>query len=135
MSEVVPGGELPEQTEGPITRTLLALFAGASGDHNPIHIDLDFAREAGLQDVFAHGMLSAAYVGNWLARHAGQDRLRSWSVRFVSITPVGAELSIRGRVVERFEFDGEARAKIAFAVSTKAGQATLMGEAVIATRE
>ena len=41
-------------------RATLALFAGASGDHNPIHIDLDVARSAGLDDVFAHGMLSMA---------------------------------------------------------------------------
>ncbi len=42
----------------PVDRTTLALFAGASGDHNPIHIDIDFARRAGMPDVFAHGMLA-----------------------------------------------------------------------------
>ena len=31
-------------TKNPISRTTLALFAGASGDHNPIHIDLDFVK-------------------------------------------------------------------------------------------
>ena len=36
--------DLPELILPPISRTTLALFAGASGDHNPIHIDLDFAR-------------------------------------------------------------------------------------------
>ena len=44
----------------------LALFAGASGDHNPIHIDIDFARKAGMPDVFAHGMLSMAWLGRLL---------------------------------------------------------------------
>ena len=41
------GDELPEENFGPITRSTLALLAGGSGDHNPIHIDLDFARSAG----------------------------------------------------------------------------------------
>ena len=56
---------------------MLALFAGASGDHNPIHIDLDVARSAGLDDVFAHGMLSMAYLGLWLTAGVPQERLRS----------------------------------------------------------
>ena len=41
----------------PVTRLTLALYCGASGDHNPLHVDQDFAREAGLGDVIAHGML------------------------------------------------------------------------------
>ena len=63
--------DLPELILPPISRTTLALFAGASGDHNPIHIDLDFARAVGMSDVFAHGMLSMAYLGRlflvWVA--------------------------------------------------------------------
>ncbi|MEY3721714.1 MAG: hypothetical protein RL618_2233, partial [Pseudomonadota bacterium] len=38
------GDTLPPLTLPPVDRTMLALFAGASGDHNPIHIDIDFAR-------------------------------------------------------------------------------------------
>ena len=51
------GDELPPLELPPVDRRMLALFAGASGDHNPIHIDLDFARRAGMPDVFAQGML------------------------------------------------------------------------------
>ena len=55
LGDVLPPLDMP-----PINRTQLALFAGASGDHNPIHIDTDFARQAGMPDVFAHGMLGMA---------------------------------------------------------------------------
>ncbi|GAO70694.1 MaoC family dehydratase [Comamonas sp. E6] len=58
--EVQVGDALPALELSPISRTTLALFAGASGDHNPIHIDTDFARKAGMPDVFAHGMLGMA---------------------------------------------------------------------------
>ena len=51
------GDVLPPLSLPPVTRATLALYAGASGDHNPIHIDVDFARAAGMPDVFAHGML------------------------------------------------------------------------------
>ena len=40
------GDELPEHTCGPITRHTLALYCGGSGDHNPIHVDSDFAKKA-----------------------------------------------------------------------------------------
>ena len=57
------GDKIPDLVIEPITRSTLALYAGASGDHNPIHIDLDFAKESGMKDVFAHGMLIMAYLG------------------------------------------------------------------------
>src|SRR6218665_3916007 len=63
LQDMQVGDSIPALQLPAISRTTLALYAGASGDHNPIHIDIDFARSAGLDDVFAHGMLSAAYVG------------------------------------------------------------------------
>ena len=59
MTQIQVGTEIPELGLPPISRYTLALYAGASGDHNPIHIDSDFAREASMPDVFAHGMLSS----------------------------------------------------------------------------
>src|SRR2546421_8947200 len=78
MIDIAVGDELPPLTVEPISRTALALFAGASGDHNPIHIDVDVARSVGLDDVFAHGMLSMAYLGRLLTGWVPQERLRSW---------------------------------------------------------
>ena len=66
-SNIRVGDQLPALQLGPVDRTTLALFGGASGDHNPIHIDLDFARKAGMKDVFAHGMLSMAFLGRLMA--------------------------------------------------------------------
>jgi acyl dehydratase len=109
----------------------LALFAGASGDPNPIHIDSDFARAAGLDDVFAHGMLSVGYLGRLLTQWAPQERLRTWSVRFLAITPVHAKLTLTGRVEEIFEQGGERVARIKLAVTTQAGVQTIAGEALV----
>lgn len=95
---VAVGTQLPPLELTPISRTTLALFAGASGDHNPIHIDLDVARSAGLDDVFAHGMLSMAYLGRLLTRWVPQSRLRSLQVRFSAITPVHGQPTCTGTV-------------------------------------
>jgi acyl dehydratase len=126
------GQQLPPLELPPITRTTLALFAGASGDHNPIHIDLDFAKAAGMPDVFAHGMLSMAYLGRFLTQWAPQTRLRRFSVRFAAITPVGARLTCRGKVAELTERDGEALARLEIGVVDDKGEVKLAGEALVA---
>lgn len=130
--EIKVGEELPPLQLPPITRTTLALFAGASGDHNPIHIDFDFARAAGMPDVFAHGMLSMAYLGRFLTRWVPQTRLRLFSVRFAAITPVGARLTCTGKVTEINEAGGEALARIEFGVLDDQGGVKLVGEALVA---
>jgi acyl dehydratase len=126
------GDPIPTLTTPPISRTTLALYAGASGDHNPMHIDIDFARKAGVPDVFAHGMLSMAYLARALTGWVPQAQIRSYNVRFSSITQVGDAVTCTGRIVEKFEQDGETRVKLALTAANQAGAVTLQGEAVVA---
>ncbi|MGW2662929.1 MaoC/PaaZ C-terminal domain-containing protein [Nocardia tengchongensis] len=126
------GTELPPLRIRPISRTTLALFAGASGDHNPMHIDLDVAKSAGLEDVFAHGMLSMAYLGRLLTGWVPQQSIRSYSVRFAAITPVHGKPTATGRVVAIDEVAGERRATVELTVSLADGTVTLTGDAVVA---
>jgi len=131
-SSVTVGTELPPLALPPISRTTLALFAGASGDHNPIHIDIDVARSAGLDDVFAHGMLSMAYLGRLVTGWVPQERIRSYGVRFSAITPVRGQPTCTGRVTAIEEIGGERRARLDLAVTLADGTVTLRGEAVVA---
>jgi acyl dehydratase len=130
--EVEVGTELPPVTLPPITRTTLALFGPASGDLNPIHLDIDVARSAGLDDVFAHGMLSMAFLGRLLTSWVDQRRLRAFGVRFAAITPVHAQPTCTGRVVAIDEVDGERRARLELAVTLADGTTTLTGSASVA---
>jgi acyl dehydratase len=116
----------------PITRHRLALYCGASGDHNPIHVDLDFAKAAGFPDVFSHGMLVMAYLGQALTDAVPPSRIRSFSTRFAAITQLGATLTCEGTVAELLEYNGEKRARIALTTKDEAGEIKLAGEAVIA---
>lgn len=129
------GDALPPLTLAPISRSQLALFAGASGDHNPIHIDLDFARRAGFDDVFAHGMLVMAMLARVLTSHLPQAALRSYGVRFTAITRVHDVLICTARVRERFSADGEQRLRLEVAAADAAGERKLVGEAVVAVPE
>ncbi len=121
------GTQLRSLTVEPISRTTLALFAGASGDHNPIHIDIDVARSGGLDDVFAHGMLSMAYLGRLLTNWVPQERIRSWKVRFAAITPVHGQPTCTGRVVAV----ADGLATIELVVTLADGTTTLVGDAVV----
>ena len=115
----------------PISRHMLALYCGASGDHNPIHVDIDFAKKSGYPDVFTHGMLVMALLGQALTDAVPPPRLRSFSTRFVAITQLGAELTCEGHVAELVEQDGERCAKIALTTKDQNGELKLAGEAII----
>ncbi|WP_432837457.1 MaoC/PaaZ C-terminal domain-containing protein [Dactylosporangium sp. CA-092794] len=127
LTDITPGTPLPRLELPPISRTTLALFAGASGDHNAIHIDLDVARSAGLDDVFAQGMLSMAYLGRLLTDLVPQERIRSWSVRFAAITPLGAAPVCRATVAAA----EDGLATLELAVTLADGTVTLAGTALV----
>jgi acyl dehydratase len=128
INSVIPPLELP-----PISRTTLALYAGASGDHNPMHIDLDFARSAGLEDVFAHGMLSMAYLGRMLTNWQPQAKLLKFSSRFVAITQVNDVVTCRGQVVDITVREGRPVAICEIHIARhESGENTIVGEAVVA---
>ncbi|MDR7173008.1 acyl dehydratase [Nocardia kruczakiae] len=122
---------VPELRPGAVSRTTLALFAGASGDHNPIHIDIDSARASGMDDVFAHGMLSMAYLGRLLTDWVPQSRILELSTRFTAITPVLAEPVFHAEVTGIETVDGEQRAHLDLTAELADGTKTLAGKAVV----
>lgn len=126
------GDTLPALQLAPVNRTVLALFGGASGDHNPVHIDVDFARRAGMTDVFAQGMLGMAWLGRLLTQWAPQSRLRRFDVRFQGITHLGNAISCTGRVVEKLEHDGEPCVRLEIRSTDQFGQTKIAGEAIVA---
>ena len=132
LEKINIGDTLPSLALPPINRTTLALFAGASGDHNAIHIDTDYARRAGMPDVFAHGMLSMAYLGRLLTQWVDQRQLREFGVRFLGITHLGHQVTCTGTVVDRFEADGEQRIKVEVRTTNQYGETKIVGDAVIA---
>ncbi|MBI1211763.1 MAG: dehydratase [Alphaproteobacteria bacterium] len=126
------GDTIPVLTTKPISRTTLALYCGGSGDHNPLHVDTDFAKKAGLPDVIAHGMLSMAYLGRAVTNWVPQNRLRSYSVRFAAMTQVHDVVTCSGRIAEKMTVDGENRVRLELEAKTQGGTVTLQGDAVVA---
>ena len=132
MSDISVGTQIPALELPPITRSTLALYAGASGDHNPVHIDSDFAKKAGMPDVFAHGMLSMAYLGRMLTTWQPQANLRRFTNRFAAITHLEDVITCSGKVVELLEQNGETLARCEIQATKATGEQTLIGEALVA---
>lgn len=126
-----PGEALPSLTCGPVTRWTLAAFMGGSGDLNPIHVDTDAARAAGLDDVIAHGMLSMAYLGRFLNTLVPQSDIASFRVRFTAPTPVGTHVRCEGVVKERQNGPDRDRIRLSLRTVLDDGTVTTRGEAVV----
>jgi len=125
------GDKIPDLVIEPITRSTLALYAGASGDHNPIHIDLDFAKEAGMKDVFAHGMLIMAYLGRTVTNIVPQSNLKNFNVRFSSITNIGDILTCSGQVNKIDKNNSKKTIVLNLIVSDEFGDIKISGAATI----
>lgn len=126
------GDVLPEVRLAAIDRKTLAIFAGASGDLNPIHIDIDFARRAGMPDVFAHGMLGMAWLGRLLTQWRPQSQLRRFDVRFIAITHLGNQPVLTGRVIETLSQGDERLARVQVEMRNQYGELKIQGEALVA---
>jgi acyl dehydratase len=128
FDDVQVGTQLPLLQTEPISRLTLALYCGASGDHNPIHVDSDFARAAGMDDVFAHGMLGMAYLARLVAGWVPQRAIHALSTRFVAITHVHDRITCSGSVVEKL---ADRQVRLALTALDQRGIVKLAGEAIV----
>jgi acyl dehydratase len=79
-----------------LTRSQIVMYAGASGDYNPLHSDDVYTREvAGYPGVFAHGMLSMG-----LTNYVGDGRLTKFGVRFTNQVWPGDTLTSKATVTD-----------------------------------
>jgi acyl dehydratase len=132
FDDVKVGDALPTLKLPPVNRATLALFGGASGDHNPIHIDIDFARRAGMPDVFAQGMLGMAWLGRLVTGWVPQARLRRFDVRFLGIMHLGHVVTCSGEVVRKQEVGGERQIVVEIRTTNQYGETRIAGEALVA---
>lgn len=130
---IAVGDTLPPLVLGPVTRHALGLYADASGDDNPLHIDPDYARrEAGMPDAFAHGMLSAAWLARVLTRWVDPTAIRQLNVRFVAITHIGDEVHCQATVADKRLERGTPCVYLELRVHNQANIPRLAGTAVVA---
>jgi len=138
------GEELNPLVKPPITQEQLRRYADASGDHNPIHLDEDAAHSVGLDGVIAHGMLSMAFLGQFVMQQISDTPgayLAQLKVRFMNMVRLDDTLTCHGVVKARSHSDdhthclrargaGESIMIECWAQNQK-GEKVTMGEAVV----
>ncbi|MBM4448706.1 MAG: acyl dehydratase [Chloroflexi bacterium] len=97
--ELKEGSPLPKITKN-ITQDNINLYAKASGDFNPIHVDADYARKTPLGGTVAHGMIILAYISQMLTGAFGQRWLTSGklNVRFRAPARPGDVITVSGSI-------------------------------------
>jgi acyl dehydratase len=129
---VAVGQELPPLVKGPITREHLKGYAAASGDPNPMHTDDEFARNAGYPGVFAHGMLSMGWLGQFLVAAGGPASIRRFKTRFAKITWPGETITAHGCVTAVRDEGGERIVECEIWTENQEGEKKLVGTAALA---
>ncbi|MBI88752.1 MAG: dehydratase [Candidatus Marinimicrobia bacterium] len=94
------GDKLPKLITEPLTRDILKLYSIASGDHNPIHLDTNYAKGVGLPNIIAHGMLIMSYLTRLITNNIEQASIKEVGVKFTSMTNIGDTLTCLGEVEE-----------------------------------
>ena len=113
-----------------LTRTQIVMYAGASGDYNPLHSDEKFAREvAGYPGIFAHGMLTMGMTGRLLTDWMGDGRLTKYGVRFSKQVWPGDSLTATATVEAVREVDGTWFADLSVVTLNQDGDMVVKGSA------
>ncbi len=117
----------------PITIEQLRDYAEASLDSNPIHLDAAFAKSAGFPSVIAHGMISMAFLADFLVSHFPESsfQILRMKTRFRRVTFPGDQLTCEGRIKE-IRSDGSLA--VGLATRNAAGDLTSEGEALLRPR-
>jgi acyl dehydratase len=114
-----------------VTQEQVNAYAQASGDHNPIHVDPNFARSVGLPGTIAHGLLDMGVLTEAVARWAGgYEQVASVACRFSKPLHPGETVTYTGRVVEIDEAEGVATLQLQ-AVSSSGERVLTNGRATV----
>ena len=129
------GQQLSSLVKPAITQEQLRRYAEASGDYNPIHLDDQAALRVGLDGVIAHGMLSMAFLGQFVNQQiAGIPgaRIEHLKVRFLNMVRLGDILTCLGEVKSQATHDDRSQSiAIECWAQNQDGNKVTTGEAVV----
>ena len=129
----IKGGKALNPVVKTITQEKIKLYAEASGDFNPIHIDESFAAKTPLGGTIAHGMLNLAYVSEMMTRAFGRSWLSGGKLRarFKEPARPGDTLTISGKIDCIEQKDGVSYANCNFECRNQKGETLVTGEALV----
>ena len=136
MSNLNEGARLPEIKRS-VTQENINLYAQASRDFNPIHIDEEFARKTPLGGTIAHGMLILAYLSQMMTSAFKRNWLTTGklNVRFRGPARPGDTITVSGKVRQTEEKDGENLITCDVLCQNQKGESIITGETRVRVKD
>ena len=131
-NDIYEGKSLPHLSKT-ITQQKINLYAEASGDFNPIHIDESFAAQTPLGGTIAHGMLILAYVSELMTQAFGLNWISGGrlSIRFKAPARPGDTVTISG-TIDTIEKENECtNVNCSLSCSNQKDETIVTGSAVV----
>jgi len=129
--DVAVGSEITPLVKQPTTRQLV-MWAGASGDFNPIHYDKDFALKRGLPGVVVHGQLAGCFLGQMLTDWLGEEgSLKKLSLSYKGMNFPGEALTCKGTVAKKYVEDDQHLVVLSIWAENPRGEKTVSGTAIV----
>ncbi len=129
--DIEAGDEITPLVKQPTT-TQLVMWAGASGDYNPIHYDKDFAQKAGLDGVIVPGQLIGAFLGQLMTDWIGEGgTLTKLSCSYKGMSYPGEALNLKGKVTKKYVEDSKHYVECNLWAENAKGEKTTSGRAVV----
>jgi 3-hydroxybutyryl-CoA dehydratase len=132
LSDIHQGDSLPSVVKQ-ITQKDINLYAEASGDFNPIHVDESFAAQTPLGGTIAHGMLILAYISEMMTEAFGQSWLSGGklSVRFKAPARPGDTITASGKIDSIEHKEGIPYVNCSIESCNQKGETVITGGAVV----
>jgi len=136
FDDIEIGSEMPVLNKGPLNKLQFVMYAGASGDFNPLHVLDEFAKSVGMEEVISHGMLVMGFVGQAVTAWMPKKYLKKLGVRFVGMTKPNSTITIAGKVVDKRNENGESIISCEVSAKDEQGDIKITGhfEASLPTR-
>ncbi len=129
FDDIEVGYEIPQLVKKPITETQLVMYAGASGDFNPIHTVHAFGEKAGFGGVIGHGMLSMGFAGQFMTDWVGVKALKKLAVQFRAVTKPKDVITVSGKVVKKYTHEDQKLVDCEFLALNQKGDKIIVGTA------
>lgn len=131
FSEYNEGQDIPELRVGPIKQMDLVRYAGASGDFNPIHNDVEFAKSAGLPGTIAHGMYIMALMGRQVTNWAPPTQVKFFGVKFKGMSLPGETMVFTGKIKKKKEENGDKLLMVSLTAANDKGEVKVSGDLTV----
>jgi len=131
FASVEEGQDIPELRVGPIKQMDLVRYAGASGDFNPIHNDVEFAKSAGLPGTIAHGMYIMALMGRLVTNWVSPAQVKYYGVKFKGMSLPGEMVVLTGKVKKKKEENGEKLIMVSLTAANEKGEVKVGGDLTV----